>query len=201
MSTQPQTPGAMVLVPREQTPAMLVAYLETDGAVKRYKAMIGAAPAEQMPAVGGELLCETAADLLRAYKLGEFEDEGGSPTIEAISCKSYDEHGQDYDADAFMLGFQEGVYEHCAPLLARIAELERVLGGMLFAFDDGVGRDWSAPLLDRARKQCKAVEYVAQPAAPVAPLVMAEGYEHHAHQGIPGTSFQALNAKANAGDL
>lgn len=46
----------------------------------------------------------------------------------------------------------------------RNAELERVLGGMLFAFDDGVGQDWSAPLLDYARKQCKAVEYVAQSA-------------------------------------
>jgi len=44
---------------------------------------------------------------------------------------------------------------------------------------------------------------IALPAAPESgvTIVMAEGYEHHAHQGIPGTSFQALNAKANAGDL
>lgn len=51
---------------------------------------------------------------------------------------------------------------------ARNAELERVLGGMLFAFDDGVGQDWSAPLLDYARKQCKAVEYVDYPNAEIA---------------------------------
>jgi hypothetical protein len=51
-------------------------------------------------------------------------------------------------------------------LQTRVSELESVLGGMLFAFDDGVGQDWSAPLLDYARKQCTAVEYVAQAAKP-----------------------------------
>ena len=51
---------------------------------------------------------------------------------------------------------------------ARNAELERILGGMLFAFDDGVGQDWSAPLLDYARKHCKAVEYVDYPNAEIA---------------------------------
>lgn len=47
-------------------------------------------------------------------------------------------------------------------LQTRVSDLERALGGMLFAFDDGVGRDWSAPVLDYARKQCRAVEYVAR---------------------------------------
>lgn len=42
----------------------------------------------------------------------------------------------------------------------RLAEFQRVLGGMLFAYDDGVGRDWSAPLLDHARTLCPAVEFV-----------------------------------------
>ena len=41
----------------------------------------------------------------------------------------------------------------------RIDDVERALGGMLFAFDDGVGRDWSAGLLDHARKLTKAVEF------------------------------------------
>jgi hypothetical protein len=50
-------------------------------------------------------------------------------------------------------------------LLERVAELETALGGMLFAFDDGVGRDWSAPLLDHARKLCKAIEFQPAPAA------------------------------------
>lgn len=38
-------------------------------------------------------------------------------------------------------------------------ELRRVLAGMLFAFDDGVGRGWSAPLLDYARRFTPAVEF------------------------------------------
>jgi ribosomal protein L37AE/L43A len=42
----------------------------------------------------------------------------------------------------------------------RLAEFQRVLSGMLFAYDDGVGRDWSAPLLDHARTLCPAVEFV-----------------------------------------
>ncbi|MGA9221922.1 MAG: hypothetical protein WBZ57_12080 [Pseudomonas graminis] len=46
----------------------------------------------------------------------------------------------------------------------RVCDLEVGLGGMLFAFDDGVGRDWSAPLLDHARKLCKAVEFKSAPA-------------------------------------
>jgi len=46
----------------------------------------------------------------------------------------------------------------------RLAELQRVLGGMLFAYDDGVGRDWSAPLLDHARTLCPAFEFVPAPA-------------------------------------
>lgn len=52
-------------------------------------------------------------------------------------------------------------------LQQRVVELERALGGMLFAFDDGVGREWSAPLLDFARKVTPAVEFkaVLNPAA------------------------------------
>lgn len=43
----------------------------------------------------------------------------------------------------------------------RIAELERALAGMLFAFDDGVGLDWSEDLLDFARKLTAAKEFKA----------------------------------------
>lgn len=68
----------------------------------------------------------------------------------------------------------------------RIDELERALGSMLFAFDDGVGREWSADLLDFARKQATAVEF--NPEA---------GERYH---GIPGTSFQRLNMLANQGE-
>lgn len=41
----------------------------------------------------------------------------------------------------------------------RIAELEQALAGMLFAFDDGVGRDWSEDLLDFARKLTPVAEF------------------------------------------
>lgn len=49
----------------------------------------------------------------------------------------------------------------------RLTVAERALGGMLFAFDDGVGREWSAPLLDFARTVTPAIEFKAalKPAA------------------------------------
>ena len=39
--------------------------------------------------------------------------------------------------------------------------LETALAGMLFAFDDGVGREWSEDLLDFARKLTAAKEFKA----------------------------------------
>lgn len=48
-----------------------------------------------------------------------------------------------------------------AQLQARVSQLESGLGGMLFAFDDGVGRGWSEKLLDYARKLTPAVEFDA----------------------------------------
>lgn len=39
--------------------------------------------------------------------------------------------------------------------------LETALAGMLFAFDDGVGREWSEGLLDFARKLTAAKEFKA----------------------------------------
>lgn len=52
-------------------------------------------------------------------------------------------------------------------LQQRLTVAEQTLGGMLFAFDDGVGREWSAPLLDFARTITPAVEFVValKPAA------------------------------------
>lgn len=49
--------------------------------------------------------------------------------------------------------------EENSELKNRVAELERALGGMLFGFDDGVGRDWSEDLLDFARRLTPAVEF------------------------------------------
>lgn len=169
---------------------------------------------------------------MRAYDLGEFADEGGSATVEAMSCESFDNitaERPEHEFDSYAAGYQQAMYEQAAPLLhevnrlksfrasymewsdktdwvqasaqprelgkhradviverfdalraqlanteqsrrslfdlsqdleKRLAEFQRVLGGMLFAYDDGVGRDWSAPLLDHARTLCPAVEFV-----------------------------------------
>ena len=69
----------------------------------------------------------------------------------------------------------------------RIDELERALGGMLFAFDDGVGQSWSANLLDFAREQVPAAEFKP-----------SSGERKH---GVPGTSGMRLNMLANQGEL
>lgn len=52
-------------------------------------------------------------------------------------------------------------------LAERESQLQRALGGMLFAFDDGVGREWSAPLLDYARKLTPAMEFQADKPRPI----------------------------------
>jgi hypothetical protein len=68
----------------------------------------------------------------------------------------------------------------------RIKELETALGGMLFAFDDGVGRGWSEDLLDFARKLIPALEFKP-----------AQGERDHQ---IPDTSGMRLNMLANQGE-
>lgn len=55
----PGVPEGWRLVPVEPTPKMLVAYMEADGAIKRWKAMIAAAPAQ--PAAHDELLALAAS--------------------------------------------------------------------------------------------------------------------------------------------
>ena len=45
-------------------------------------------------------------------------------------------------------------------LRGRLEKTERALAGMLFAFDDGVGQEWSADVLDFARKLVKAKELI-----------------------------------------
>lgn len=44
-------------------------------------------------------------------------------------------------------------------MVEEIRSLRRALGGMLFAFDDGVGEDWSQSVLDFARQVTPAVEF------------------------------------------
>lgn len=47
----------------------------------------------------------------------------------------------------------------CTDHMDENLKLKKALSGMLFAFDDGVGRDWSADLLDYARKLTPAAEF------------------------------------------
>lgn len=49
--------------------------------------------------------------------------------------------------------------DHTTKLQAENEALRKALGGMLFAFDDGVGREWSASLLEYARALCPAAEF------------------------------------------
>ena len=44
-------------------------------------------------------------------------------------------------------------------MVEEIRNLRRALGGMLFAFDDGVGEGWSRSVLDFARQVTPPVEY------------------------------------------
>lgn len=44
-------------------------------------------------------------------------------------------------------------------MIEEIRSLRRALGGMLFAFDDGVGEHWSQGVLDYARQVTPAVEF------------------------------------------
>ncbi|MDF3930496.1 hypothetical protein [Pseudomonas putida] len=66
--------------------------------------------------------------------------------------------------DADLLGTDERYLVLADPavvagLITEIKALRRALGGMLFAFDDGVGKEWSKDLLDYARQVTPAVEF------------------------------------------
>ncbi|MCF4997408.1 hypothetical protein GIW70_21215 [Pseudomonas syringae] len=53
----------------------------------------------------------------------------------------------------------EQLHEEVIKLTEEKGNLRKALAGMLFAFDDGVGLDWSTDLLDYARKLCPAEEF------------------------------------------
>lgn len=72
---------------------------------------------------------EGMSRLMEAYRLGEFRLEGGSPTVEAMSCKSFDEHEialQAYDFESYSAGYQAAMYEEVSSLLGHIAFLDKV---------------------------------------------------------------------------
>ena len=53
----------------------------------------------------------------------------------------------------------EQLHEEVIKLTEEKGNLRKALAGMLFAFDDGVGLDWPADLLDYARKLCPPEEF------------------------------------------
>ena len=65
-------------------------------------------------------ITEGAARLMEAYRLGEFRLEGGSPTVEAMSCQSFDENEvslREHDFDSYAAGYQSAMYEQAKTLL------------------------------------------------------------------------------------
>lgn len=74
-------------------------------------------------------ITESMDRLMEAYRLGEFRLEGGSPTVEAMSCKSFDENAdavRDHDFDSYTAGYQAAMYEQARSLLGHIACLDKV---------------------------------------------------------------------------
>lgn len=84
---------------------------------------ISAKPPEPLP------ITEGMERLMEAYRLGEFRLEGGSPTVEAMSCASYDNSEtamRDHDFDSYAAGYQAAIYEEVSSLLGHIACLDKV---------------------------------------------------------------------------
>lgn len=84
---------------------------------------------------------------------------------EGFLCERYDhDYGGWRDDEMVGLKLIDDQSDECehgqvAELQGEIEQLRRALGGMLFAFDDGVGREWSQDLLDFARQITPAVEF------------------------------------------
>lgn len=76
-----------------------------------------------------------------------------SPVFCAYVCA----HGSPVKLECMELNQRLDTFTRCQETQQ---EIERALAGMLFAFDDGVGREWSEDLLDYARKLVAAKEYV-----------------------------------------
>jgi hypothetical protein len=86
-------------------------------------APVSVMPGEPMP------ITEGMDRLMEAYRLGEFRLEGGSPTVEAMSCKSFDENAdavRDHDFDSYAAGYQAAMYEEGSSLLWHIACLDKL---------------------------------------------------------------------------
>lgn len=100
---------------------------------------------------------KTALDSIDLYALHVAAKAAAEDVIRSHGWKGMVE-------DADLLGTDERYLVLADPsvvaeLVGEIKTLRRALGGMLFAFDDGVGQDWSQDLLDFARQVTPAVEF------------------------------------------
>ena len=88
--------------------------------VWKARAKLATRPAqtEQQPRPVGE----SAARLMHAYTIGEFENEGGSETVESMAVESYDaklaQGVTEYEDNSYVSGFAAAMYEQAEPLLA-----------------------------------------------------------------------------------
>lgn len=69
---------------------------------------------------------ESTARLMHAYAIGEFDNEGGSETVEALSVQSWDalreDIAEDLDFNSYMAGYVTALYEQAHPLLALVSQ-------------------------------------------------------------------------------
>lgn len=81
-----------------------------------------AEPVEPIP------IGESTARLMHAYAVGEFDNEGGSETVEAMAVQSYDaklaEGVTEYEDNSYMAGYGAALYEQAHPLLALVRKAE-----------------------------------------------------------------------------
>lgn len=74
-------------------------------------------PAAQPQGEPAPITCDMSR-LMEAHRLGEFDCEGGSNTVEALSVASFgsvESHG--HDADSYMAGFCAAMYEQAKPFI------------------------------------------------------------------------------------
>lgn len=91
---------------------------ESDPAVRELRAILDQPAQEVKQQVEQIPITEDMGRLMEAYRLGEFSDEGGSETVEALSVASFDAvESQGHDVDSYMAGYCAAIYEQVNPFI------------------------------------------------------------------------------------
>lgn len=120
----------MLSVPRELVERINRMYLDgmsVFGECEELRALL-AQPAAQHQGAPTPI-SDDMHQLLEAYRLGEFDCEGGSNTVEALSVAAFDSvesHG--HDDDSYMAGFCAALYTQAAPFIWLALQPARDLG-------------------------------------------------------------------------